>query len=383
MYELLLSTRDDATQRAVSQVLEGEGPGSGRLHCVRDWNEIEVFLSRHPSSLALIDLSGGSQEALGRFEPLIRRTRQTAFVFVCDELGMDLVLKAMQIGARHCLMRAAIGAELPALLARLREDVRATSSGVGQAITILGAGGGCGSTTLAINLAEELRLLGAAEVLLIDMDRFTGAMATYLGIECEYGIADVLGGRRTIDAELIRSTAAPCGQGLHLLASPASVDFGASVELPFDNLGPALAACSAAFPWIVIDAPRQSVDTCAQLAQESSMTLIVFQLSVVDVRVTRSLITALVDRGIPRERIRPIANRYHKRRALVTFDDAMEALDGMEPGRIPNDFASAIRALDLGQPLARVAPRSPLRKSVRDLAAQLDSLESSPASDPS
>ncbi len=387
MHELLLSTCDDATQRVVGQVLESESRGSSRLRCVRDLGELEVSLSRHPASLALVDVNGSTPESLGRFEPLIRRTKQTAFVFVCDELRVDLVLKAMQIGARHCLMRGTIVAELPALLARLTEEGHGASPGAGRVITVLGAGGGCGATTLAINLAEELRLLdgdkggneagdeGGGEALLVDLDRFTGAMATYMGVECEYGIADVLGSRRTIDPDLIRSTATPCGQGLQLLASPASIDFGGRTELPLENLERVLAACSAAFPWTVIDAARVGVDAAAQLAQASTLALVVFQLSVVDVRITRSLVTALIDRGVARELIWPIANRFHKRHALVSFDDASQALDGLEPGRIPNDFASAIRALDLGQPLARVAPRSPLRKSIRDLAGRIDSLE--------
>ena len=64
---------------------------------------------------------------------------------------------------------------------------------------------------------------------------------------------------------------------------------------------------------------------------------------------------------------------------LVTLDDANTALEGVEMGRLPNDYPSAIRALDLGQPLANVAPRSPLRKGIRDLAVQITSRESATA----
>ena len=158
MFELFLVTNDDATQRAVAQILERESPGSARLHRARDWSELEGALARRPVSLVLVDLSSGSSATFERFEPLIRRARQTAFVFVCDDLHVDLVLKAMQIGARHCLMRKKLTAELPPLLARLREDgSSATPAGEGQVVTVLGAGGGCGATTVAINLAEELR----------------------------------------------------------------------------------------------------------------------------------------------------------------------------------------------------------------------------------
>ena len=380
MLELFLVTSDDSTQRAVAQILERESPGNARLHRAHDWSELESSFSRHPAGLVLVDLTAAASGSLERFAPLIRRARQTAFVFLCDELHVDLVLKAMQIGARHCLMRKKLAAELPALLTKLREEgIGASSAAEGQIVTILGAGGGCGATTVAINLAEELRLSSSGETLLVDLDRFTGAMATYLGTQCEYGIADVLGGRRTIDADLIRSTATPCGQGLHLLASPASVDFGGRAELGLENLAHVLPACSAAYPWTVIDAPRSGIDAAVQLAQASALTVVLFQLSVVDVRITRSLVTALTDRGIARERIRPIANRYHKGRALVTLDDANSALEGLEIGRLPNDYTSAIRALDLGQPLANVAPRSPLRKSIRDLAVELTSRETATA----
>jgi Flp pilus assembly CpaE family ATPase len=175
--------------------------------------------------------------------------------------------------------------------------------------------------------------------------------------------------RGTIDAQLVTSTALQTQHGLHVLLSPATVNFADPMPMPYDQLDAALGACREGFGHTVIDAPRMPMDVAASLAQQSVLTLIVFELAVIDIRCARSMLGALTDLRVPRDRILFVVNRFRKRGTVISYDEARKALDGMPIHRLGHDFEGALRAINLGQPLSQAAPRSDLRKDLKELAA--------------
>jgi Flp pilus assembly CpaE family ATPase len=103
--------------------------------------------------------------------------------------------------------------------------------------------------------------------------------------------------------------------------------------------------------------------------------LVVLQPVVKDIRATRNIIQALVERGVAVERIKPILNRYRKRRELITIDEAQRALGGIAPECLSNDYDSAVQGNNYGKLLSISAPRSSLRKDFVHLASQFSSIE--------
>ena len=97
-----------------------------------------------------------------------------------------------------------MAADLPQVLSRLTPANVPMTPGEGTVITVMSASGGCGSTTLAFNLANEIAVSGGQPLLLIDMDWYYGAAAPYLGIEGRYGVAAVLTHEGHIDAHLVQ-----------------------------------------------------------------------------------------------------------------------------------------------------------------------------------
>jgi len=158
--------------------------------------------------------------------------------------------------------------------------------------------------------------------------------------------------------------------------SPASINFSADRALRTENLDVALQACRQGYKFTLVDAPRVSIDAATTLAQASELTLIVLQPMVKDIRVAKAMASALIERGISTHRMRPIMNRYCKRRQMITFEEAQKALGGMPLGWLSNDYRSAIRGINYGKPLAHAAPRSALRRELRQLAAEISGLKS-------
>lgn len=396
--EIVVLTRDQATERAVTLGAEGDGQVFGRVSVCRDLGGLEAELARRPQTrVALVDLDPQPMALLSGLESLVRRHATTRFVVICSEFENQVVLEAMQIGARNCLLKSSLASDLVGVLRRLIDDSEAPAPRArGGLVSILTASGGAGGTTLAVNLADELRRLpragsegrGAGNgVLLVDLDLDYGAAAAYLGLNPEYGVVDVLGSPGSIDAQLIRSTASVHADSvhgnsvhsddLHVLTSPASGQRAAfaapgSDEPGFDKLETMLNVCREAYSFTIVDAPRLGPELSARLAIASDLVLVVFQLSVIDVRSARAILRGLADRGLPPERAVPVANRWSKRSRALSLEDARDAFGGVEPAHLSNDYESALRSINFGQPLSQVAPRSPLRRDVAELAVRVD-----------
>jgi len=139
----------------------------------------------------------------------------------------------------------------------------------------------------------------------------------------------------------------------------------------------ALSACRQAYAQTVIDAPRVPMNIASVLAKSSNVTIICFQLTVKDVRIVRAMLSAMKESGISSEHVLLIANRYKKRSPMIRLVEGKEALGNLPIESIANDYRSALKGIDFGQPLEYAAPRSILRKDFRRLAARVISMSRS------
>ncbi len=236
---------------------------------------------------------------------------------------------------------------------------------------MLSAGGGCGATTLAIGIADVLARRAGEPAILIDMDTALGAVGSYLGLESPYGLADVLKHSGKIDVQLVLSTAVAHGDSLRVLLSPATANFAAPAALELRNLETVLNVCQQASPFTVIDAPRVQMELAATLARQSLLTLVILQQNVKDIRTARTILLGLADRGVPWTTMLPVVNRWRKRTPMVSFQDTQKALGVSTVLQVANDFKSALRSMNYGQPVAQAAGNSKLTKHLRELAAEV------------
>lgn len=368
--EILLVTSESNTKNDVDSVL------SAKEHFVpaglcQNVASLANRLGGIDTPIVLIDIDSQPMQMLEDLAPIVNKFVHARFVVISSERGSDLVLKAMKVGIRHIQIKKTIKSELGAVLEGLIETTQSQAGQRGAAITILSASGGCGCTTLAVNLANELRLNNSERVLLVDLDYNYGSIATYLDLHGQFGVDDVLTHEAGIDTQLINTTVVRFSENLDVLMSPVSASsLGVNSPEP-EKLGALLASCKRSYAFVVFDAPRISIEAATILAGDSERILIVLQLLVPDVRATKMLLSALVRNGISEDRIMAIVNRYRKRGNMVDLKDAEKALDGISLFRLSNDYTSVIRALNYGTPLADTAPKSAIRRDVIQLASQL------------
>jgi Flp pilus assembly CpaE family ATPase len=363
-------TEAEQTANAVASAL-GTSPCFVLGHVCRDLQDLVARMQLAPSAAVVVDIASGPSRLLKRLDSVTRRFSQTRFIVLSDTLRNNLVLEAMQAGARHFLLKEAIASDLCDILRRLVSSGSTAPQEQGRVITVLSASGGCGATTLAVNLANELHILASESALLVDLDCCYGGVATYLGVSSRYGVADVLARNGDIDPQLIRSTALVYSKGLHVLVSPATVDLASPAPLDYLRLPDVIEVCKRAYQSTVIDAPRVSIQVAKELVGASDMTLIALQMTVKDIGMARAMMGALNGQGISSGLVKPLVNRYRKRGSMITLEEAEKALGGISLRCVGNDYRSAIKGLNYGRPLAQAAPRSALHRGLRQLAAEV------------
>jgi pilus assembly protein CpaE len=339
----------------------------------RDLVSLPHQLGQRHADFVFVDLDSNTPPAMffNRLETITGQYVHTRVIVLVSELDATVVMQAMQAGARHVQLKGAIPTELAQVVGRLSISASRKGTATGSVLSIFSASGGCGSTTVAMNLAYELQLIAKQTALLVDLDYAYGAIAPYLGVSARYGVADVLGHPADIDPQLVSSTVARYEPGLHVLMSPANGEVVDTSLITPERLETALLACKASYGYTVVDAPRVTSEIVGALARASFMAFMVMQPSVKDIRVGKARIASLLDKGMPPERIRPILNRNRKRYQMIDLKEAQKALGTIPLMTLSNDYGSVIKSINHGKPLANTAPRSSLRREIAALAHEV------------
>lgn len=379
---VVVLSKEKETVTAVRAAVESNSLGSlagvcENLKALRA--ELTPLIAAERSVAVLVDVDCPSEQEQF-WQELSRVTSaypSVRFLAVALEFNEDLVLQAMQAGARHFLRKGTIASELGIAVRRLLAYETEAPVTPGVVVSVFSCSGGCGATTVAVNLANELRLLTSKQVLIVDLDNYYGAVASYLNLKGNYGIAHILGRGDEVDRHVIDTSIIPCAEGIDVLLSPAVAASDRPEEFRCENITKAMEACKESRDYVVVDAPRLPDETLADLALLSRAVLLVFQPTVKDVRFVRAAISFLADVGVAPERVIPVANRVKKRGAFLKLDDSHRAVGSEAVFRIRNNWRKAVKCINYGQPIARVAGRSNLRRDLRALARKVHGIVSS------
>lgn len=370
-YNILLVTKEDTTVEKIKSALDE----SDLLHLAdirKEVSELRSCLSKKKVQAVVVDIDPDPSRVLNELATIVTAYPEIYVVVVCSHFTKKLALQAMQARVRHFLEKNTIASDLTKELQHLIHGSAKKEAGLGSSvISIFSAGGGCGATTVTVNLANELQLLSSKPVLVIDLDSCYGTVSTYLGIKSQYGIADVLARKGLIDEHLIQSSAYGYMEKFHVLPSPASIQSPRAKSIQFENLPRVLEACREVYRYTVIDAPRMPEDDVAKLADLSDVILVVFQLTLKDVNFARSMVLSLTKSGIASEKIISLANRVKKRGPLVRLEDGKKAVGLKSCHAIRSDWRKAMKSVNSARPLAQVVQKSGLRSDFRKLAAKI------------
>ena len=248
------------------------------------------------------------------------------------------------------------------------EDDDATTRGP-QIISVTGAAGGVGVTSVAVNLAAALAATKDRETILVDLDLVFGAVDTALDIVPDNSVYTVLQNFQRLDQMLLKRSLARHSSGLYVLPRPTEIEEAAKVDP--DALGRLLGLLKAVFSTVAIDTSKglQSSDFVAY--EMSDIILIVIQLDLNCVRNTGRLIRMFRQCEGMSDRLRIVVNRMGSNDDEISIKKAEETFKLPISWQIPNATKLFQTSRIQGVPIAEVAKGSRPHQVFLEMARSL------------
>ncbi len=367
-------TRCLVVGRAIAAIAH-EGLTGARLEVAEPVRD-DVIAALHPGlDLIVVDTDAASPElALELVETLAGRAERPGLLLVGAHLPTGLVRALLKLERSDVLESPFTAGELARVATAVLEEGHAQAPAhASRCWSVLGAVGGSGATTLAIELAATLarRAAQPGAVALVDLNLADGAACAYLGAAANMRLVEVSSAPQRIDASVLDAFAVRVDCGFDVLACPRDPN-------GFTSVSPAAVcrvlemACQG-YDWVVVDLPRLRQPWTLEVLAGSDEILIVSELTVPALLSARALAgeieTELTDGRRPRLILNRMANRAFG--PAPSRAEAEKALQRKVDGAVTSDWEAAACSVNLGGPISQHRPRSKIVKDVIGLVDRL------------
>jgi len=356
---------DSANRQEMSNFLANHGAHT--VATLPALDQAPAVLGRpEPPQLVVVNLDPQPYETLKKVGVLVRQFPQVSFFVLSQVVDPHLLMEAMHLGVKEFVPLPIDADKFAAGLERIASQYNISKRAT--VIHFIPTMGGCGSTTIACNVAACLARSG--KTVIIDLDLVRGAVATSFDIRPRYTIADIMDSGERLDQQLLdNALAIHAPTGLAVLARP---------ELPEDSqrvsqggLSRLLNILSRLYDYVVIDSLMSFSPVYAAAISAADLNVLVMQLNVPSARNTERFVGALRRMGVDSAKTRIVVNRFVKKGWDIAPEEVERSL-GLRIGwLIPNDFKNAIAAINYGEPVVLRAPRAEISTSIAELAATM------------
>ncbi len=380
---ILLISSDESVSTAVGGALETiEGARVDReASSVSQLNGAAVEMaSKH--DIVIFATDPGNAADLSAIEVLTdHRDAGTVYLALTDgDLPLSKARALTRVGVDDVLPYPSSNEELVDQVGKWIEKKRkeieekySNAAPTGKLIAIQQARGGIGSTTVAVNLADQLLMRKGTfkkeaenKVCIVDLDLQFGTVGDFLDVDEQEGLLQLAVENFLPDAHWVEQSLVRLPSGLAVLAAPQRF-------APLDSLQPEqvealIATLKTMFDYLVVDLPRALVGWIEPVLAETDKLYIVMDMTVPAVRASRRLMDfVLADNAqLPIELVvnhekKPMMLKEHHR-------EAQKALDVTFNHWIGHDPKAAREAVDYGKPVSEISGRSDLSKGIAALA---------------
>jgi pilus assembly protein CpaE len=275
---------------------------------------------------------------------LKRQHPGTNVILLAAKLDPALMLEGMRAGVNECIAEPLRQDDVNAALTRLLGQQG--NGGGGPVFAFVGAKGGVGTTTTAVNVATTLAKLSPGGALLIDLHLAYGDAAVFLGADARFSVLDALENLHRLDVQFLKSLVCRTASGLELLAS---ADRPATRLLDVRRLGSVIQLAASQYAYTVLDVPRSDLTVLDTLDEVANLVVVANQ-ELATVRNAGRMAAALRAR-YPKTNVTTVINRTDLR-SEINQQDVEKVVGGAIAHQVPSDYRRALLAMHKGRPLA-------------------------------
>jgi pilus assembly protein CpaE len=351
---------------------------------VLELSDAQQLWQKQKPDLLIIDLTGRELDACLFIEVINYNVESKTVVFgLHRELDPNIIVKAVSSGVKEFIQYPHDPAALEVALEKhwnFQQKLALTQRGsqessVGKVIPVFGSKGGVGASTVAVNLAHQLRLLTRKPVMLFDMDQIFGNTAVMMNFKASYAVSDLVSEKPSeIDDDLLGKIIVHHDTGLDLVVACKSV-LDENPLVPPELLERVLTYLKANYQYIIIDLPTHVVDPYHQyFVENADEILLVSSLDIPGLYRTRQYLE-LVKRHLDMSRVKLVLNRCDLKAAVgLSNENIEEEFKYPVFARLPNNWPLNVEAMSLGQALGTVSPQADLVKAYQELASNISGI---------
>lgn len=309
-------------------------------------------LERHPEAALVVDVANDTEGGLKALEKVKQAAPDLYIITSNYSAEGDMVIAALRAGANDYLLQPIKRLEFRDAIGRLEKAPRRIVTGgskLGKVYTFLGAKGGVGTTTLAVNFAGVLAQRKQNAVLL-DLDWTANDAAMQLGAAPQYTLQEVGENLSKMDQALFEGFVTRDPLGFLLVGPPDTIEqHSRFTESMFREFATFLVE---KYESIVIDAGKNLGDEVVVSAlQSSTVIFLVVTQEFPTIRNAQRYIAALMHMGFTQDQLKVVVNNYQKRNNpnYATLEQIQQTLNQPVFYGIPPSTA-VIAAINKGRP---------------------------------
>lgn len=335
-----------------------------------------------PPDLVILDVMMPDMDGLEVCQRL-RGQRATANLPVIMLSGKGQVVdkvRGLRAGADEYVTKPIDPAELLARVESLliRSEARRRQAPQGKLMAVLGAKGGVGATTVAINLGAALLQHGDRAVL-IEFQPYFGSVASMLGLSPPSSLAQF--GRTSVEditASDVERQMLYHGSGLRVLTAALSTAQGDCDPLDRAHAKAVLDRVVTLADWTMVDLPVQPTPASEAALERCNLVALITEADSLSLRCARNRLAWLEKNGIYGQLVGVVVVNRSPACMRMSIEDIEGMLGATVAAVVPPAAEVCVQALHEQRPLLAVAPDHYAASVFREMAARLRQAEREP-----
>jgi pilus assembly protein CpaE len=308
-------------------------------------HQLAEVLSSETPNLCLLEIGDPPEPGLALIPDLLRIEAKLPIIVVLANNNPELVLRCLRQGASDFLIPPFTSEQVEGALQKISRLQPTHPANSGKVYCIMPAKGGCGASTIASNLAYQMKR-GDKRILLADLDPLAGTLSFLLKIKSNYSFMDALARSHDIDGELWKAVVTS-RQGVDVMLSPEVMTEGMSELKDASSI---IEYARGTYDIVVLDTGGVYGEWNLSQAQLADEILLVTTNELTSLQAVQRALTYLDANNIGRFKLRLIVNRYDRHKGL-SKDVIGTALHIDIFHIMPSDYEAIQKSLMEGKPL--------------------------------
>ncbi len=366
MRVVVVARESSDIKEPLRQMILGQGLDCGPNDCV-SFADLPVRLAQKGTDLVLVRVGEGPADSLEAVRQAVALSRSPVLAFG-PRLEAPQVLTVLSGGAREYLNEDDLARELESAVEKLR-SAGSVQHGPGLVVAVASATPGSGVSTVATNLAFTWAEKYPNLVALVELGREAPDLALSLDLNPRHTVGELAQNWQRMDASFLKQSMTAHPMGVQVLAHKTESLTADALEPP--AVRRAVILMRTVYKASVLDLGHVFGPEHYEAMRLADWTAVVVRLDVPGLRQARRFLRWAAEQGVPRDRVKLVANRYGQR-GQIAWRKAEEAIGSPFVEYIPEDAGKLNSALNQGKPLVRAARYAAITRRFARLASLLN-----------